>query len=433
MKNDEYFEIKLTESERNISKRKEIEGLKKISEKLKNVSKKRIAAGAIATTLALGSANVGLNALESAKKKKDIVKNDYLCLMEVKDSKNLEIYSENGSIEKDTIKFTEKMYVLTSPDVSYDMHNSYLINSDGEMFNCLLKKNDINFKKLYDYVDCCSSILNSSKINLVTPPEGCYIKSDKTLSDDSNVTLVGNGSNVIVSKDSYISTDNNFFWKNSIYVDVDEKKIYGGYMLDGYLIDNEFDLVEGSKYKPYKYLNVRNDSSLSGDVVYTVYNSDFVAEVPNFPAIEFAGDKWLYVAYYDENDKKTKLGYCAEITDYNTTGPVIYLKKVSVLNENSKKVMNFETCTEDLLIPLLVDAGSSFGDELKLRNTPGLNSEITSLISNFSTIYTRQSYLNEVVSSDGHEWLKVCLVDGTEGYVAKEYIEIIERPNSKIK
>ena len=85
--------------------------------------------------------------------------------------------------------------------------------------------------------------------------------------------------------------------------------------------------------------------------------------------------------------------------------------------------MDFTEYNNDKMIEKVVDITSTNVDKLKLRQEPGLESDIIYYLENNTYLYTYESNTKETIEKDGYNWLKVYLINGTEGYVADKYLK----------
>jgi hypothetical protein len=357
-------------------------------------------------------------------------KNQTLYLMEIKNEDSFAIYNKYKEKEQIKIDVTEDMYVITDQKKEFNLYESYIVNNKGEMQKCYLTGEYIDFSETLDEINLPKDIAYKSELDIVTPKDGAWLRKNKKIDKNTdNAKLLTTGTYVIASAISSTTKDNDYFWKETISVDIDNRSFYSGYMVDGYLMDSNFEKAQGIKFKTDLakdgYLNIRELPSINGNILNQLHENEEVVLIPNLPSTQADNIDWFYIAYKNESDK-TCFGYCAA-TEYKHEGKEIkYLKEsdTSFLTDEKykKKRIDFSKYDNEKMIEKIVNINGE-AEHLNMRERPGTDSNIIHYLDEGTYLYTYKSDLEKTVSKDGFNWIKVYLVDGTEGYVADNYLK----------
>ncbi len=382
--------------------------------------------------------------------------NNKVYLVDIDDcDENAKIYDENGNL----IDFQVEEGLLaivddyrTKPD---KMYQTVIINNDGKMMSGYM-----NGKYLNDtFLDSTEHVsLSQSDISEVIAKDGLWLRKSNDISKkEDSFSYLENGENVILSDMSFYSQNNPYNWKQGISVDADSKKLQVGYVASDYVIDKDFEnkakkkvLVNVTDGECLKLRNTPNNDS----------NDSIIDEIPNNAEIEILEDnnmirngnvEWTFAKY--TSDGVVKYGYVAAII-YNDDGSInlsyISEKNNSDVDEEGTDLLNVseenvdieETVSSDKvstlgtentadfnefdIIKLTVDTKNDGGIALKLRSTPGFDSEIIAQIENGTEVSTSSVLYNTECETDNHSWVKVTVPDGKTGYVAKEYLRELD-------
>lgn len=397
------------------------ENLEKLQKLAQKITKKQI------SLVLAGTVLVTTPIVLLTNKKKN--KTQTLYLMEMKNEDRLKIYNKEKEKEQIKIDVTEDMFVITDKEKKSDLYKSYIVNSKGEMQKCYLTSRCIDFSETLDEINLPKDIAYKSELDIVTPKDGSWLRKNKKIDRDTeNAKLLTPGTYVIASAIDSTSKDNDYFWKETISVDIENKTFYSGYMVDGYLMNSNFEKAQGIKFKTDLvkdgYLNIRDLPSLNSNIINQLHENDEVVLIPNLPSTSADNIDWFYVAYKNEFDK-TSFGYCAA-TEYKPNGKIEYLKQIdnSFLTEKKyeKKRIDFSEYDNEKMIEKVVSINGE-AEHLNMREKPGIDSKIIHYLDEGTYLYTYKSDLEKEVSKDGYDWVKVYLVDGTEGYVADNYLK----------
>ena len=105
--------------------------------------------------------------------------------------------------------------------------------------------------------------------------------------------------------------------------------------------------------------------------------------------------------------------------------PVLYIGEDSVQEGYicSDYLIEQDDISIEEEIIMVVNTG---GIDLNVRTDADVNSEKITTIENGTEISISVTAIEEMISNGGHDWVKITLEDGTEGYVAYEYLEDVE-------
>lgn len=382
--------------------------------------------------------------------------NNKVYLVDIDDcDENAKIYDENGNL----IDFQVEEGLLaivddyrTKPD---KMYQTVIINNDGKMMSGYM-----NGKYLNDtFLDSTEHVsLSQSDLSEVIAKDGLWLRKSNDISKkEDSFSYLENGENVILSDMSFYSQNNPYNWKQGISVDADSKKLQVGYVASDYVIDKDFEnkakkkvLVNVTDGECLKLRNTPNNDS----------NDSIIDEIPNNAEIEILEDnnmirngnvEWTFAKY--TSDGVVKYGYVAAII-YNDDGSInlsyiseknnsdVDEEETDLLNVSEENVDIEETVLSDKvstlvtentadfnefdIIKLTVDTKNDGGIALKLRSTPGFDSEIIAQIENGTKVSTSSVLYNTECETDNHSWVKVTVPDGETGYVAKEYLRELD-------
>lgn len=402
-----------------------LEKLKKLAQKITKKNISLVLAGTVLVTTPI--------VILTSKKKN---KTQTLYLMEIKNEDRLNIYNKHKEKSKIKIDVTEDMYVITDKEKKSDLYKSYIVNNKGEMQKCYLTERCIDFSEPLDEINLPKDIAYKSELDIVTPKDGSWLRKNKKIDRNTdNAKLLTSGTYVIASAIDSTTKDNDYFWKEAISVDIENKSFYSGYMVDGYLMNSNFEKVQGIKFKTDLvkdgYLNIRELPSLNSNILNQLHENDEVVLIPNLPSTQADNIDWFYIAYKNEFDKIC-FGYCAA-TEYKPDGKEIkYLKESdnSFLTDKKyeKKRIDFSKYGNEKMIEKVVILNGE-AEHLNMREKPGTDSKIIHYLDEGTYLYTYKSDLEKTVSKDGFNWIKVYLVDGAEGYVADKYLKDFNRKN----
>ena len=400
------------------------ENLKRLEELAKKITKKQISI-VLAGTVAITTPVILLKHKKNNKQT--------LYLMEMKNEENLSLYTKHKNDLKPEIAITNDMYVITDKEETFinNLYKSYIVNNKGEMQECYLKGKNIDFDIILDEINLPEDIKYERELDIVTPKDGSWMRKNKIIDRNTdNARLMKSGEYVIASAIGSTSKENDYYWKETICVDIDNKSFYSGYMVDGYLMNSDFKEAQGIKFETNGELNIRDIPSVNGNILSQLDKNQEVVLIPNLPSTTADNIDWFYVAYKNKNEK-INFGYCAA-TEYGIDGTTIkYLKEIdnSFLKEKkySKKRIDFSKYNDnkEKMIGKIVNLHGE-AEHLKLRKKPGLDEKIVHYLDEGTYLYTYSSELEKKVSKDGYDWTKVYLIDGTEGYVAMKYIKDYE-------
>ena len=395
-----------------------LEKLKKLAEKITKKQISLVLAGTVAVT-------TPIVLLATRKKQKQT-----LYLMEIKNEDRLKIYNKNKDKVKIKIDVTKDMYVITDKEEKSNLYESYILNTKGEMQKCYLHERFIDFSETLDEINVPEDISYKTELDIVTPKDGSWLRKNKKVDKNTdNAKLLQAGTYVIASEIDSTSKDNDYFWKEVISVDINNKSFYSGYMIDGYLMNSNFEKAQGVRFETNLskdgYLNVRELPSLNSNIITQLHENEEVVLIPNLPSTTADNIDWFYVAYKNEN-KKLCLGYCAA-TEYTKDGKEIkYLKEsdTSFLTDKKylKKKIDFSKEEPEEVLEKVVTINGE-AEHLNMRENPGLDSKIIHYLDEGTHVYTTKTEEKNTIILNGYHWVRICLSDGTEGYVADEYLK----------
>ena len=270
------------------------ENLEKLQKLAQKITKKQI------SLVLAGTVLVTTPIVLLTNKKKN--KTQTLYLMEMKNEDRLKIYNKEKEKEQIKIDVTEDMFVITDKEKKSDLYKSYIVNSKGEMQKCYLTSRCIDFSETLDEINLPKDIAYKSELDIVTPKDGSWLRKNKKIDRDTeNAKLLTPGTYVIASAIDSTSKDNDYFWKETISVDIENKTFYSGYMVDGYLMNSNFEKAQGIKFKTDLvkdgYLNIRDLPSLNSNIINQLHENDEVVLIPNLPSTSADNIDWFYVAY----------------------------------------------------------------------------------------------------------------------------------------
>ena len=404
------------------------ENLERLKILAQRITKKQI-------SIALAGTVLATTPIVLLTKKKD--KKRTLYLMEIRHEERLKIYNKNKDEKDIIIDKTEDMYAITELDNQKDLYKVYLVNSKGEMQKCYVKSRNIDFSEKLDEINVPNDIDYKSELDMVTPKDGAWLRKNKTVDTDTeNAKLLQAGTYVIASEIDSTSKDNDYYWKTAISVDTENKSFYSGHMVTGYLMNSNFAKSEGVRFKTYLekdgYLNIRELPSLNSNIINQLHKNDEVVLIPNLPTTTAENIDWFYVAYKNESGK-TCLGYCAA-TEYRNGKEIKYLKEsdTSFLTDKkyAKKRIDFSKLEEEKMIEKVVSL-NGVAEHLNMREEAGTDNKIIHYLDEGTCVYIKETDLEKTKMKDGFNWVKVYLIDGTEGYVADEYLK--DRKKEKVK
>lgn len=384
--------------------------------------KRTIASAAIALS------TIGACAIVNKNDSKTKDKNQ-MYLMGLSD-RRFELLDKDGSKVPLEIDCTDEMYVATI-ECDYKDDSIYevvLCNQNGELQEGYLKGKDLEDTIVFDTEVISKEFCENLEVDVVSPKDGCWLRKEKTIDKNSSeAILLENGNNVLTNSTYYKVDDNEYAWKKVVRIDTINKKINTWYMVDGYIMNKNFEDAVGERYSVSVSdigLNVRSSASTAEDnVIAKLQAGEEVVLVPNIAAISSDNINWFYIGYKDEYGN-INFGYCASSIDLGNGDEYSYLiKSDKKENSNDLGMQIFKQVSLD---------GLSKGTTLKLRKEPGTDSKIEYELGNDYKIYTYENYLNNTIYKDGYTWLKVFLIDGTEGYVAAEYLKDIEKENQDV-
>lgn len=409
----------------------------KFKDKLRRLNKKRIA------LCTIGAIVIGTPLVSTVVKKfkKSDNNKSILYLMDIKNENKLKLYSKDGKIVDSKIDITKDMYVITDikDHDKNSLYNVYIVNDNDEIQKCYIKGKNIKDSKVLDKVEVSDEFKESNEIDVVTPSHGSWLRQNKIVDRNTNeANLLPCETYVISSSIDSTSKYNNYYWKEILKIETNEKKLTTGYMINGYIMNANFDDSLGAKFKvnvqPGRHLNIRSESRKTSEVIKQLNENEEVVLVPNIETITSENIDWFYVAY--KNDKgQVRFGYCAATEYINEYEKNNYLVATDMSFYNDKKYetkrikYTDDSTNNEKIIEKEVSLNNCNVKELKLRKTPGLESEISHYLDEGTYLYTYNSEIKKMKYQDGYNWVKVYLIDGTCGYVANEYLIDYERNN----
>lgn len=346
----------------------------------------------------------------------------YLVSTENIDENALE--NENGEkinfrlkIDKDLIAVVE-----TKKTDNNKKYKAILIDEKGQMQDGFLDGKYLNDDAI-DCIDIDEEFLNSLEIDVVTSKSGCWIRKNTIIDKDTDQALLKeNDSNVISTNICQNSIDNEYLWKEVVYLNDDLTKLEKGYMVNGYILNKDYDKLDGrSFFVDVENLKVRKtpNTKTNDNIITKLEKGTKVYIVPNVASITDNNIDWFYIVYADK-DGITKSGYVAA-TIYDNGEAINYL------------VEEIETKTKEINEKsILKKVSSKKVNYVNMRKSPGLDSEIIIKVDDETVLYTTQSNISNEIKKDGHTWLKVSLATGEEGYIACEYLVDYETQSKEI-
>lgn len=243
----------------------------------------------------------------------------------------------------------------------------------------------------------------------VIPEMGVNIRSSAKIEDDNKIGSIKSGEQVLGAT-KLLPEDNKFMWVPILYVN--EEGIVEGYIRSDLLEKQtsfKMDELEESKEHEQEEVRIKmivdtsKDSSVplklrSGKLL---DSSNIIAEIPDGSSVYALskdteeGDSidWRRVEYTDEEGNVLTGWVCnGFLQEYNETIKVVDTSRVG-------------------RIPLNV------------RKEPDVNSKKIAEIENGTQIKVSEANIEERQSVGNHEWVKITLTDGTEGYIAYEYLK----------
>lgn len=382
--------------------------------------------------------------------------NNKVYLVNIDDcDENAKIYDENGNLID--FKVEDGLLAIvddyrTRPE---KMYQTVIINNEGQMTSGYMDGKYLNDTFL-DSIEHVS--LSQSDISEVIAKDGLWLRKSNDISKkEDSFSYLENDENVILSDMSFYSQNNPYNWKQGISIDADSKKMQVGYVASDYVIDKDFE----NKAKKKVFVNVTDGECLKlRNTPNNDSNDSIIGEIPNNTEIEILEDNnmirngniaWTFAKY--TSDGVVKYGYVAAVV-YNDDGSInlsyiseknnsdVDEEEADLLNVSEEKNYIDETVSSDKtsdfdtenttdsnefdIIKLTVDTKNDGGIALKLRSTPGFDSEIIAQIENGTEVSTSSVLYNTECETDNHSWVKVTVPDGKTGYVAKEYLRKLD-------
>lgn len=378
--------------------------------------------------------------VKSNNKKGSMTSNIYLVDVSNLDG-DLKLYDDK--LDEIKINSKDNMVAIVTTEETKDnkKYQVKLVNEDGSIQEGYMDGKYLEDKAL-DKIRIDKDFFNNSDINLVTSIRGNWLRQNKTIDKNTDdAILITQGKSVLSSKNSYTAdyNDNSYNWKKTVYVD--NKTLKKGYMAERNLISSDFDSIIENKYKVNTNgvnLKLRSSAAVKNNNVITeIPDGTEVVYLPNIGEVTNDGVVWYYIAYKDK-DNKVNYGYSAAIVYDSEGNEINYLKEEKPITLNIKDISHInnleinedkveETLSkENKIIMKRVDVSKTAVDTLKLRETPGLDSNVEVKIANDTVVYAYENDLSNTIEKDNYEWVKVHLIDGKSGYVASKYLKDYE-------
>ena len=353
-------------------------------------------------------------------------------------------------------------YEVTLVDESGKMQSGFI--EEKYLDTKTIQKVDVSNLPLKEFIDNDEAFKD---IYIVKNPEGALLRSNIILDNNGSAPIELKTGTYILSKESSIITpDNDYAWKECVVLN-------NGILQYGYIASEDIDKanlseIDGLNLKVNTALKMRTDPDRSSDVLLTLNKKSKVLLLTDVDIVSTDKYDWVYIA--TEQDGRIVFGYAAA-TEYKKDGTEThYLTLDGSKNEQTKVTSNVisQTTTESTiatttattttttenskaqtttssvsettknnLIKKRVDTSKDKGVSLKLREKPGIKSKQLTEIKNGTIIeITKETYEAAKKSKkiDGHQWVKVELVQGNEkikGYIAIDYLKEVENETSK--
>ena len=260
------------------------------------------------------------------------------------------------------------------------------------------------------------------EVSVVIPESGLWLRDndDKVIDHYTNdAYLLSQGDNVMTSTIYETSKDNSYKWKEAVHYNRDGKCLERGYLVGDYVYSSDYNQIQGKKFvvsNTYGFnLKLRSGASIDADMIGEFPEGTEVILVSGVPSVSDEDRDWFYVAVQTTDGVKS--GYMAA-TWYKDGEVINYLTEVK-----EKETTDATLTATSGIIMKVVDTKSDSYVSLKLRDKPGIDGEIISELEHGTIVYTYQDFLDDAVSADGYNWVKVTLTNGEVGYVADSYLK----------
>lgn len=297
-------------------------------------------------------------------------------------------------------------YIVIDGEIGADekLVSAVAISEDGESIageissKYVEKVKRISRKKIEKY----------DTIYTVIPEEGVNIRSSAKISDDNKIGAVVAGEQVLGTT-KLLPEDNKFMWVPVLYIN--EKEVVEGYIRADFLEkQNSLEVSEQEEETEEVRIKMIVDTSKDSSVPLKLrsekvrYRGNIITEIPD-GTIVYALSKnteendsidWRRVEYTSA-DGKTYEGWVSAgfLREYNE-------------------------------IVKVVDTSKAGKRPLNVRKSADVTSEKIAEIENGTKISILEADIEARQTVGNHEWVKITLTDGTEGYVAYEYLKDVK-------
>ena len=343
----------------------------------------------------------------------------------------MDLYDEDGNVIKEYGK--EKKFKLIFEDEDVDKNGEkrpvIVVEDDGEMIEGFVENKFLDMKTKEKLRKVESD--KFSQVSVVSAKSGAWVRQNKIIDRNTeDAKLLKPGTYVIATDIGETSSDNRYFWKEIIYLDGEEFKT--GYIAEDYLLDVDFDKLEGRKFvvcTEDSDLNLRTHplGDSESKVITGIPKGSEVVVILNNEEISTENHDWLYVAYKDEETGEILLGWvAAREKSKEPLKDTIYLKE-----KTEEIVVDEKKETEEKkskVAKKIVDTDKDGKIDLNLRSNPSTEGKIITEIENGTVVYVIGS--DKIIDQNDREWIKIKLESGETGYVASEYLR---NPKKNIK
>ena len=285
---------------------------------------------------------------------------------------------------------------------------------------------DSNTKEKIELLNDSDNFLD---ISVVSAPSGAWARQNKIIDRDTDDAVQLKSGTYVLSGLPETSNDNAYTWKQIIYFQDDKLKV--GYMASEYLLNvnlenNENTFMKIAEDIPTGCLNLRTKANRESKVITAMPKGSKVVVIPNVSGASDDRRNWLYVAYKSEESNDLMLGWAASSIEKNDGTEYNYLEEIEVdYNKENDEQVKEENIgkKEDSLILKIVSTNT--GVYLNLREESGDKSKILARIQNGTTVFTTQKDIDKCEKSakvDGKKWIHITLEDGSDGWVASEFL-----------
>ena len=304
-----------------------------------------------------------------------------------------------------------------------------LVNEEGEY-----TRGYMDGKYLDDDVIDSVSVKHDlfKETSVVIPESGLWLRNNDDRVIDhytDDAYLLSQGDSVMTSTIYETSKDNSYKWKEAVHYNREDNSLERGYLVGDYVYNSDYNQIQGKRFvvsnTSGNNLKLRSGASIDSDKIGEFPEGTEVVLLPGISSVSYDNRDWFYVAVQTSEGVKT--GYMAA-SWYRDDEVINYLVEVG-----KEDIIDVTSTATNKIIMKVVDTKSANYVPLKLRSKPTKDGEIISELDHGTIVYTYQQFLDDAVSADGYNWVKVSLTNGDVGYVADTYIkDRVENDNMEI-